>query len=74
GGIAAWFSIVIAAVMAALELAISGAVPYRVALPAMAGVHALIGIAEALITVAVLSLVLATRADLLKLWNLERST
>ena len=67
GGIAAWSSVVIAAVMAALELAISGLVPYTVALPAMAGVHALIGIGEGLITAAVLSLVLSTRADLLQL-------
>jgi len=67
GGIAAWFSVVIAAVMAALELAVSGTVPYKVALLAMAGVHALIGIGEALVTVSVLSLVLATRADLLEL-------
>jgi cobalt/nickel transport system permease protein len=67
GGIAAWFSVVVAAVMAALELAISGTVPYKVAFLAMAGVHALIGIGEALVTAAVLSLVLATRADLLKL-------
>jgi cobalt/nickel transport system permease protein len=67
GGIAAWSSVVIASVMAALELAISGLVPYTVALPAMAGVHALIGIGEGLITAAVLSLVLSTRADLLQL-------
>ena len=67
GGVAAWFSVVIAAVMAALELAVSGTVPYKVALLVMAGVHALIGVGEALITAAVLSLVLATRADLLRL-------
>jgi ABC-type Co2+ transport system permease subunit len=33
----------------------------------MAGVHAVIGIGEGLITAAVLALVLATRADLLEL-------
>jgi cobalt/nickel transport system permease protein len=38
-----------------------------VVLPAMAGVHALIGIGEGLITAAVLSLVLATREDLMQL-------
>ena len=67
GGLTAWFSVVIASVFCALELAISGIVPLGVALPAMAGVHALIGIGEGLITAAVLSLVLATRADLLEL-------
>jgi len=59
--------VVIASVACAVELAISGTVPLRVALPAMAGVHALIGIGEGLITAAVLALVLATRADLLEL-------
>ena len=67
GGLAAWFSVVTASIFCALELAISGTVPLGVALPAMTGVHVLIGIGEGLITAAVLSLVLATRADLLEL-------
>lgn len=67
GGIAAWCSVVVASAMAALELVISGMVPFAVALPAMAGVHALIGIGEGLITAAVLGLVLSTRADLFQL-------
>ena len=67
GGLAAWFSVMIASICCALELGISGIVPLGVALPAMAGVHALIGIGEGLITAAVLALVLATRADLLEL-------
>lgn len=66
-GIAAWLSIVAASVACAFELAISGTVPLGVALPAMAGVHALIGIVEGAITAAVLALVMATRADLLEL-------
>ncbi len=67
GGIAAWVSVVVAAIVCAFELAISGTVPLGVALPAMAGVHALIGIGEGAINVAVLALVMATRADLLEL-------
>jgi cobalt/nickel transport system permease protein len=66
-GLAAWFTVVIASVACAVELAISGIVPLGVALPAMAGIHAIIGIGEGLITAAVLALVLATRADLLEL-------
>jgi cobalt/nickel transport system permease protein len=66
-GVAAWVTVVIASVFCAVELAISGTVPLHVALPAMAGVHAVIGIGEGLITAAVLALVLATRADLLEL-------
>ena len=68
GGFAAgWASVFLAAIVCALELAISGASPLRAVMPAMAGVHALIGIGEGLITVAVLRLVVATRVDLLRL-------
>lgn len=67
GGLAAWSSVVIASIACAFELAISGTVPLGVALPAMAGVHAFIGIGEGMITAAVLSLIMATRADLLEL-------
>lgn len=67
GGLAAWLSVVIASVACAFELAISGTVPLGIALPAMAGVHALIAIGEGAITAAVLALVMATRADLLEL-------
>ena len=67
GFVAAWGSVFLASIACALELAVSGVSPLGVVLPAMAGVHALIGIGEGLITVAVLSMVLATRADLLRL-------
>jgi cobalt/nickel transport system permease protein len=63
--VAAWFSVVLAAVFCALELAISGISPLRIVLPAMAGIHALIGIGEALITVAVISFVQKVRPDLI---------
>ena len=67
GGLAAWLSVVVASVACAFELAISGTVPLGVALPAMAGVHAFIGIGEGAITAAVFSLIMATRADLLEI-------
>ena len=67
GFIAAWGSVVLASIGCAIELALSGTSPLSVVLPAMAGVHALIGIGEGFITVAVLSLVMSTRADLLGL-------
>jgi len=67
GGLTAWLSVVIASVACAFELAISGTIPLGIALPAMAGVHALIGIGEGAITAAVLSLIMATRVDLLEL-------
>jgi len=66
-GIGAWFSVVLAALACAAELSISGTSPWTIAIAAMGGVHMFIGVGEGLITVAVLSLIMATRADLLKL-------
>jgi cobalt/nickel transport system permease protein len=45
---------------------LSGTTPLGVVVPAMLGVHALIGIGEALITVAALSFIMQTRPDLLE--------
>ena len=64
-GIAAWASVVVASSACAVELAISGTSPLRIALPAMAGVHALIGIGEAIITCLVIGFVLKVRPDLI---------
>jgi len=63
--VAAWFSVVAASAVCAIELAVSGVSPLKVALPAMAGVHAVIGIGEAVITVLVISFVLKVRPDLI---------
>jgi cobalt/nickel transport system permease protein len=66
GFAAAWLSIVIAALAAALQLALSGTSPANLAVPAMAGIHALIGIGEGLITVGALAFINASRPDLVK--------
>lgn len=63
--IAAWCSVAAAAVLISFQLALSDTASLAVALPAMVGVHALIGIGEAVITVAALSFIAATRGDLL---------
>ena len=62
--LAAWTSVMTAATACAVELGASGH-PISLVLPAMLGVHALIAVGEALITVAVVSYVLAARPDLL---------
>lgn len=67
GFIAAWASVFLASLAAALELGFSGIVPLRIVLPAMGGIHALIAVGEGLITVAVLRLVMAARKDLMEL-------
>ena len=66
-GIAAWSSVVAGSICMALELALSGTTPLSIALPAMVGVHVLIGIGEALVTMAALGFIAVTRADLLRL-------
>jgi cobalt/nickel transport system permease protein len=66
GFIAAWLSVEVSALAAALQLALSGTSPANVAVPAMAGIHALIGIGEGLITTGALAFVSAARRDLLK--------
>ena len=66
GFIAAWLSIEIAALGVALQLALSNTSPANIAIPTMAGIHALIGIGEGLITVGALAFLVSTRPDLLK--------
>jgi cobalt/nickel transport system permease protein len=63
--IAAWTSVVTASVFCAIELGISGTVPMAIALGTMIGWHLIIGIGEALITVAVVTFIWRTRPDLL---------
>ncbi len=65
GAVGAWLSVEVGALATAIQLGISGTSPLALALPAMLGVHVLIGIGEALITVGALSLILRTRPDLL---------
>jgi cobalt/nickel transport system permease protein len=62
--ISSWLSIVMGSSAAAIELAMSGTAPLKVSLPAMAGIHAIIGIGEAIITTTAVSLILKTRPDL----------
>ena len=67
GAVGAWISVMVGALATAVELAASGASPLKIALPAMGGVHALIGVGEALITVGALTFIYATRRDLLNI-------
>jgi cobalt/nickel transport system permease protein len=67
GFAAAWASVFVASLAASIELAVSGTAPFGIVLPTMASIHTLIGIGEGLITVAILSMVYQTRADLVRL-------
>ncbi|GJQ51199.1 MAG: cobalamin biosynthesis protein CbiM [Anaerolineaceae bacterium] len=64
-GVAAWLSVMAGALLTSLQLWLSGTARLQVVVPAMLGVHALIGIGEALITVGALAFILQTRPDLL---------
>lgn len=62
---AGWCSIFIASLAAALELAVSGTSPANIAIPAMGGIHALIGVGEGLITLGAVSLLMASKPQML---------
>lgn len=63
-GVAAWLAVVASALITALQLWLSGTTTLQIVVPAMLGVHVLIGIGEAIITVAALSFIDQTRPDL----------
>lgn len=64
-GVAAWLSVMTGALFTSLQLWLSGTAKINIVVPAMLGVHALIGLGEALITVAALTFIFRTRPDLL---------
>lgn len=63
--VASWCSVVAASAACAVELALSGTMPLKTALPAMIAVHSLIGIGEGVITTLIIAYVMKVRPDLL---------
>ncbi|MFQ5435039.1 MAG: energy-coupling factor ABC transporter permease [Anaerolineae bacterium] len=63
--VAAWLSVMAGALATSLELWLSGTTSLNVVVPAMLGVHALIGIGEAVISIAALNFIWRARPDLL---------
>ncbi|HAX70037.1 MAG TPA: cobalamin biosynthesis protein CbiM [Anaerolineae bacterium] len=64
-GFAAWLSVMAGALLTSMQLWLSGTSQLGIVIPAMMGVHALIGIGEALITVFAVGFIMQTRPDLL---------
>lgn len=64
-GVSAWLAVVASALLVALQLWLSGTSRLEIVVPAMLGVHVLIGLGEAAITVAALAFIEQTRPDLL---------
>ncbi len=62
--LAAWIAVMAGAFLCSLELIIFGTAAPQVVLPAMLGVHALIGVGEGIITVGALALVRRSRPDI----------
>ncbi|TFH37964.1 MAG: cobalamin biosynthesis protein CbiM [Anaerolineales bacterium] len=63
---AAWLSMEMGAIATAVELALSNTSPISIALPAMASVHALIGLGEGLITSGAVGLLQVSRPEILE--------
>src|SRR3954469_15283304 len=70
-GVGAWLAVMAGALAASVELAAAGTVPLGTVLPAMLGVHALIGVGEAVVTVAAVAAVLSARPDLIAVRDLR---
>lgn len=68
-GVVAWLSVVLASLACSVELGVSGTFEFVPVTWSMFVVHAIIGVGEALITVAVVSVVLSVRPDLVALWG-----
>lgn len=62
--LAAWVSVVAASLSCAFELGISGTAPMALVLPAMVGVHSIIGVGEAIVTGFFVGFLLGTKPDL----------
>ncbi len=63
----AWLSVLGSAALCTFQLSLSGTTPLALALPAMAGVHAVIGVFEGLITVLALRFIAAVNPGILHL-------
>jgi cobalt/nickel transport system permease protein len=66
GALGGWLSMMVGALAVGVQLGVSGTSPIGLALPAMAAVHAVLGLIEAVITVGALTFITATRPDLLE--------
>lgn len=67
----AWASVIVASAFCALELALSHTASLALVLPAMTGVHMIIGLGEAAITAFVIANIFQTRPELLSPANQE---
>lgn len=69
----AWLSVVVGALATSVELAASGTFPLSLGLPAMAGVHGLIGLVEGMLTLATMGFIASARPLLLETGQTQAS-
>lgn len=62
--LASWLSVVLASIACSIEIWLSGHANLQIVLPSMAGIHAVIGIGEAVITLGIVKALSALRSDL----------
>ena len=62
--VASWITVLLTAIVATIEITVSGRWPLKESLAIMSGLHAVIGLGEAAITVAVLGFIAKVRPDL----------
>jgi cobalt/nickel transport system permease protein len=63
---AGWASMMAGALSVSVQLALSGTSPWQIVVPAMLGIHALLGFVDGIITAGALAFILYTRPDLLR--------
>ena len=68
--VTAWMSVALTSAVCAVELSVSGTSPLILVFPTMVGLYSVIGVGEAVITTLVLSVVMASRPDLVESWKL----
>jgi cobalt/nickel transport system permease protein len=64
-GVGSYISIVLASFIAGIEIALSGIIPFQIAIPAMVYWHLLIGIGEAVISALIVYYIYRTKPDLI---------
>ncbi len=65
--LAAWLSVVCAAISCAIQLSLSGISPLKIVLPAMAVIHAVIGAFEGFITLVALRFIVSINPGIIQI-------
>jgi len=70
---AGWLSVFAASFSCSVQLALSGTIPFNIVVPAMALIHAVIGVFEGLITVVALKFIISFNPGFISVYNRVKS-